>query len=319
VVGLDGRQCSEADLEGVVRMLVPLGRDGSGGWAGTAGRSGVAVAATLRHSTPEDAADCQPAESRGGSLVLVGDLRLDNRDELAGVLDLSDHTSVPDSAFVLAGYERWGEAVLDRMVGEFALAIVDRRRGGVLVARDHVGTRPLVIHERPGVVAFASTALALTGFDGVGHALDVRRAMEVLAGVFDTGRTFVEGVRWLPPASALWIEASGVRRWTWWKADPHDIRDLGSPAAHERELREAFDRAERSGPRRAAASTRPQRPPRRRDCSPLIDCARTPPRRRRDGAQPNALTGTQTSLRSCGSSRRCTRTSSRALCTWNQG
>ena len=242
-VGLDGRPWGAADLDGMVRTLAPLGRDGGGRWSGTAGRCGVAVAAALRRSTPQDAADRQPAQSRDGSLVLVGDLRLDNRDELAGLLGLRDHRPVADSAFVLAAYERWGEGALQRIVGEFALAIVDHRRGGVLLARDHVGTRPLVFHERRDVVAFASTALALTAFDGVGHALDVRRATEVLARVFDTGRTFVRGVRWVPPASALWIGASGVRRWTWWKADPHEIRDLGSPAAHARELRDALDRA----------------------------------------------------------------------------
>lgn len=243
VIGQDGRRWSAADLDGVMRTLAPLGPHGGGRWPGTAGRCGVVLGAALRHSTPEDVADRQPAHSRDGSLVLIADLRLDNRGELAAMLGLTEDRSVPDTAFVLAGYERWGDAVLDRIYGEFALAIVDRRRGGVLLARDHVGGRPLVIHERPGVVAFASTALALTGLQGVGHALDVHRAVEILACVFDTERTFVEGVRWLPPASALWIDASGVRRWTWWQADPHDIRDLGSPAAHERELREAFDRA----------------------------------------------------------------------------
>jgi asparagine synthase (glutamine-hydrolysing) len=253
VVGLDGRPWSETDLDGVVRVLAPLGRDGGGRWAGTAGRTGVAVAAALRRSTPEDGADRQPAHSRDGALVLVGDLRLDNRDELAGALRLSDDASVPDSAIVLAGYERWGETMLERIVGEFALAIVDRRRGGTLVARDHVGGRSLVVHERAGVVAFATTALALTGLQGVGHALDVRRAAEVLALVFDSGRTFVEGVRFVAPATALWIDAAGVRRWTWWTADPHDIRDLGSPAAHERELRDAFDRAVRARLRSAGA------------------------------------------------------------------
>ena len=66
---------------------------------------------------------------------------------------------MPSSAFVTArtcrtvpspsrSYERWGERFLDRMVGVFALAIVDRLRGGVLLARDHVGDRPLVVHER---------------------------------------------------------------------------------------------------------------------------------------------------------------------------
>jgi asparagine synthase (glutamine-hydrolysing) len=202
----------------------------------------VAVAGASRASTPQDRADKLPAQSTDGSLILVGDLRLDNRDQLAAPLRLSDDLSTPDSAFVLAAYERWGERFLNRIYGDFALAIVDRHRGGVLVARDHLGRRPLVIHERPGVVAFASTALALTAFEGVGHGLDVERAVEVLALAYTAERTFVQGVRWVPPATAIWIEAGRTRRWDWWSPDPNVV-DLGTPALHELELREALDRS----------------------------------------------------------------------------
>jgi asparagine synthase (glutamine-hydrolysing) len=203
----------------------------------------VAVAAVLRHRTPEDAADRQPAQSNDGSLLLVGDMRIDNRADLARALGIADRSSVPDSAFVLAAYDRWGEAMLDRLFGDFALAVVDRRRGGVLLARDHVGASPLVVHERPGAVAFASTALALTGLKGVGHALDTLGAAEYLAVGICSERTFVEGVRRVPPATALWIDASGVRRWKWWDPDPTKTVDLGSPGAHERDLRGALDDA----------------------------------------------------------------------------
>src|SRR5438876_388763 len=98
VIGLYGRPWNEADLEGVLHALAPLGRDDGGRWAGTAGRCSVAVGAALRRSTPEDGADRQPAQNRDGSHVLVADLRLDNRDELAAALGLADPRSSPDSA-----------------------------------------------------------------------------------------------------------------------------------------------------------------------------------------------------------------------------
>jgi asparagine synthase (glutamine-hydrolysing) len=243
VVGVDGRPWTTADLDGMIRALAPHGRDGGGRWAGKTGRCGVAVASALRHSTPEDTADRQPALNPDGSLLLVGDLRIDNRGDLARSLGLKDHRLTPDSAYVLASYERWGEGMLDRIIGEFALAIVDQRRGGVLLARDHVGSRPLVMHQRPGVLAFASTALALTELEGVGHALDVRHAAEVLALAYSSERTFVQGVRWLPNGTAMWVDDSGVRRWKWWNPDPHAVVDLGSPEAYAEELREAFDLA----------------------------------------------------------------------------
>jgi asparagine synthase (glutamine-hydrolysing) len=252
VVGLDGRTWSETDLAAVVQALTPLGPDGGGTWSGTAGRCGVVLAAALRQSTPQDAGDRQPASDPGGRVVLVGDMRLDDRDAVAAQLGLSGPASLPDSALALAAYDRWKEGMLDRLTGEFALAVVDRRRGGVLLARDHAGCRPLVVHERRGVVAFASTALALTGFPGVGHELDRDRAAEVLALVLEGERTFVRGVRWLEPGAALWINDAGVRRWRWWR--PERVEVLDEPAAvHERELRTALDAAVAAGLRTRGA------------------------------------------------------------------
>jgi asparagine synthase (glutamine-hydrolysing) len=243
VVGVDGRPWSSRDLAPVAAFLEPFGPDGGGAWDGTCGRCGVALAASLRHATPEDAGEAQPASTGDGSLVLVGDLRVDNRAELTATLGLPNETTLPDSAIVLAGYERWGAGVLDHLVGDFALAIVDRGKGGVLLARDHIGTRPLVLHRRPGVVAFASNALALTRLEGVGHRLDTHHAAEALALIYSSDRTFVEGVEWVPPATAVWVDSSGLRRREWWAPDPHATVNLSSAEAYERELRDAFDAA----------------------------------------------------------------------------
>ena len=240
VVGLDGRPWSTGDLDGVRRAIAPHGPEAAGAWEGTAGRCGVALAAALRVATPEDRHDNQPAQSESGSLVLVGDLRIDNRSELASMLGVQNTSSIPDSSFVLAAYERWGERLFDHVIGEFAMAIVDRERGGVLLGRDAVGIRPLCVHQRRGVVAFASNAIALTELEGVGHALDLPRAAEILALGYWSERTMVEGVRWVPGGTAAWIDASGVRRWRWWNPDPKEIVDL-APKEYEEALRDAFD------------------------------------------------------------------------------
>lgn len=75
VVGLDGRPWTGVDLEAVAQAVAPLGPDGGGTWAGTAGRCGVAVGAALRISTREDEADRQPSRGRDGSLVVAADIR----------------------------------------------------------------------------------------------------------------------------------------------------------------------------------------------------------------------------------------------------
>ena len=53
-------------------------------------------------------------------LVAVGDLRIDNRDDLCAALGLSRITS--DVEIVLAAYRAWGVRCPERLLGDFAFA-----------------------------------------------------------------------------------------------------------------------------------------------------------------------------------------------------
>ncbi|HQR04143.1 MAG: asparagine synthase (glutamine-hydrolyzing) [Proteobacteria bacterium] len=67
-----------------------------------------------------------------------------------------------DTEFILRGYEAWGmEALLPRLRGMFAFAILDLRRRKVLLARDRMGEKPLVYAHRQGELAFGSLVRAV--------------------------------------------------------------------------------------------------------------------------------------------------------------
>lgn len=239
VIGTDGRRFAACDLAGVLRMLRPLGGAGEGSWSGTVGRTGVAVGvcedALLSASRP------QPLRSAEGNLTIVADALLDCRADLLASLPLGGDAS--DAELILGAYERWGEQCLERLSGEFAFALADERRGGVLIARDQVGVRPLQVHERPGVVAFATTALSLCALAGVGHDLDRVRVGEWLTLYGETERTFVNGVTTLPPGHCAWINSDGLRRRGYWSLDTRRIVERDSPQAYASELRQALDSA----------------------------------------------------------------------------
>jgi asparagine synthase (glutamine-hydrolysing) len=241
LVGTDGRPFVAQDLAGVTRALRPFGRDGSGAWAGSVGRAGVAlgVCESAQAGAPLD----QPVRSADGSLCVVADAFLDCRADLQAVLRTPAGEPASDAQLILAAYERWGEGCLDHLSGDFAFAVADARRGGVLIARDQIGVRPLHIHERRGVVAFATTALSMCALEGVGHDLDRVRVAEWLALDLDTERTFVSGVSVLPASHSAWIDTAGVRRRRYWTLDPDRIVERGSPEAYAADLREQFDSA----------------------------------------------------------------------------
>jgi asparagine synthase (glutamine-hydrolysing) len=67
-----------------------------------------------------------------------------------------------DTEFILRGYEAWGfEALLPKLRGMFALAILDLRKRVVWLARDRMGLKPLVYYFRDGELAFGSTVRSL--------------------------------------------------------------------------------------------------------------------------------------------------------------
>jgi asparagine synthase (glutamine-hydrolysing) len=234
VVGTDGRPFAEGDLAGVLRALRPLGAGAEGAWAGSVGRMGVALGVC---------GEGGPVRSADGALCLVADAALDCRAELEAALRMRAGGGESDARLILAAYERWGEGCLDRLSGEFAFAIADARRGGVLIARDQVGVRPLQVHRRRGVVGFATTALAMSALEGVGHELDRVTVGEWLALDVATERTFLSGVASLPAGHCAWIDADGPRRRPYWSLDPDRVVELDSPGAYAAELRETFDAA----------------------------------------------------------------------------
>src|SRR5580698_10419591 len=93
------------------------GRDATALWDG--GSVALGWRQTILHV--EDYADKQPLAGAGGVFRLVLDGRIDNRGELARALALPTESSEwPDSAYVLAAFEKWGEDCVEKLIGAFS-------------------------------------------------------------------------------------------------------------------------------------------------------------------------------------------------------
>jgi asparagine synthase (glutamine-hydrolysing) len=81
------------------------------------------------------------------------------REELLGL----GHTfaSGSDTEVVLRAFMQWGDASLDRLIGMFAFAVLDRQTNTVTLARDRFGKKPLYYMQRAGHLYFASEVKAL--------------------------------------------------------------------------------------------------------------------------------------------------------------
>ncbi len=93
-----------------------------------------------------------------GNLVITADVRLDNRADLAKMLDL-DHRQLAetsDDRLILIAYRRWGKKCVDYLEGEYAFAIWDTENRELFAAVDHIGFRPFFYYDSPNLFIFCS-------------------------------------------------------------------------------------------------------------------------------------------------------------------
>jgi asparagine synthase (glutamine-hydrolysing) len=123
--------------------------------------------------------------------------------------------STSDTEVILAAYRRFGlERFVDRLIGMFAFAIVETAPGGrVVLVRDRLGIKPLYLAEVAGGLRFASTLPALLAAGGVDRTIDRTALHHYLSfhSVVPAPLTILRGVRKLPPATMLTIDADGRR------------------------------------------------------------------------------------------------------------
>jgi len=116
--------------------------------------------------------------------------------------------SSTDTEVLLRGYAAWGTEMLKRLDGMFAFVLYDRSRGTLLVARDHIGIKPLYFVEmRGGGLAFASEVRALMDAGLCSRQIDPAGMASFLrTGAVEEPATICQGVFAFPSGS--WAEIS---------------------------------------------------------------------------------------------------------------
>lgn len=227
VFRFDGETVAQRDLDRQVARLSHLGPDRTHTW-----RAGpIGLGHLMMRITREDAFDSQPLCD--GSLSLVADLRLDNREEIAEALsiDAAALATMPDSALLFAAYKKWGAECVERLIGDFAFAAWDAQKQTLTLGRDHMGQRHVFYHNGDGFFAFATEIKGLWALPRVPRTL--LEAHAVHGWLFDeapyVGATAYEGIRGVPGGTVVTINAEGgIASRRYWEphADPaHQSRD----------------------------------------------------------------------------------------------
>jgi len=162
----------------------------------------------------------QPMQSADGRLAMVFNGEIYNFTALRRELEAAGYAFVTrsDSEVLLTGYRHWGEAVLARLDGMFALAIHDRGDDSVFLARDRLGIKPLFWGECAGGLIAASTLAPFFALTAFPKKLDPEGLRDYLA--FQTPlapHTLVKDIHALPPGACMrWKVGAGGTACQWW-------------------------------------------------------------------------------------------------------
>jgi asparagine synthase (glutamine-hydrolysing) len=154
----------------------------------------------------------QPVANETGDVVAVFNGEIYNFAELRAGLAGHEVRGTGDTPVIPHLYEEHGLGFADRLSGMFAVALWDAARERLVLARDHVGKKPLVYTRlADGSLAFASEVKALLQIPGVRREVDPAQLDAYLALQYVPGGTGLRGIEKLPPGHMLVAENGAVR------------------------------------------------------------------------------------------------------------
>lgn len=136
-----------------------------------------------------------------------------------------------DTEVILAAYDKWGKACLNKFNGMWAFAIWDTKQRSLFLARDRFGIKPLYYtFQKNSLFAFASETIAfkhLLDFERRADEGMVTRAIEDPFSLEGIGYTIFENVYQILPGHCMELRQDGDCVQTrWWDTSRH----LASPS-----------------------------------------------------------------------------------------
>ena len=257
IVNLDGAPLNRSELERMAQRAA--GRDGIDYHC----EGPVGMARQPQHSLPHpERAAGSPARASSGPLVVDNrrtvfavDGRLDNRSDCRP--EAAAHPEIQaaggvngeptDAELMLATLLRYPRHGVERLLGDFALALWDGSCRRLLLARDAMGMRTLYYRIEPQRVLFATEVRQILAVEGVPKRLNEQAVAWHLSGMqTPPGNVFYQGIEELKPAEELVIESDRrCRSRIFWRPDPGHRISYRRDEDYAEQLRELMTEAVR--------------------------------------------------------------------------
>lgn len=208
---------AQATLEDMIAALHHRGPDEYGLYLGA--QTGLASA---RLSIVDLAGGQQPMGNEDGRLWVVYNGEIFNYPELRPDLERRGHHFAThcDTEVILHLYEEYGPQFLNRLNGQFAIALWDEANRTLLLARDRLGIRPLYYTVQGGQLTFGSEAKAIFARPELRAEIDPAALRQVFTYWSpQTPHAIFRGLQEVPPGHYLLAREGQVVVDRYWQLD----------------------------------------------------------------------------------------------------
>lgn len=157
----------------------------------------------------------QPMWSSDGKTVIVFNGEIYNFKQLKEELPEYEYKSDTDTEVILAAYQKWGSGFIKKIQGMFGIAIYDINAGILILARDHIGKKPLYYWQKDNEFYFSSELkplMELPWFEkNINKAVLARYMFQLYINAPDT---IFENVYKVEPGSTVTIQVGETLRTT---------------------------------------------------------------------------------------------------------
>jgi asparagine synthase (glutamine-hydrolysing) len=211
IISLDGAPPDARLLERMAQTLAFRGPDGTH----ITTKPGAGFCFTFLRTGPAPQCPSQPC-SLDGRVWLLGDVRLDGRDDLRRKLEQHGDeiaARVTDEELVLRAWHRWREDILPDLIGDYSFALWDSEARQLLCVRDLMGARPFFYAQAGNRLYFSNTLNTIRRVPEISSTLDQHFIGDFLLEGWcpEAARTAFRDISRLSPGHALQYSKDGLK------------------------------------------------------------------------------------------------------------
>ncbi|MFM7022562.1 MAG: asparagine synthase-related protein [Flavobacteriales bacterium] len=195
--------------------------------------------------TPEAMGESLPLHHPDYNLTLVGEIRLDNRQELFSLLNIPARL-VSDAQLVLEAYWRWKENCAAYLLGDFAFAIYDATAQRIVCCRDHFGTRSFLYFYNGKKFVFSSRSTHILPAEGVDGGINKTKLASMIYMPVKNScweEDWCENILLLPAGTTMIVDKEGLRKKKYWTPSPGKELKFKNEAEYAEAFRAIFFKA----------------------------------------------------------------------------